>query len=219
MDDGLERDLQGSRSRWRVIIGDRQPIFGQGLRALAVATTDDISIVAIARSTDSLLDSVATETAHVVVLDAQLPPSGGLDVLRAIRDSQNDVPVLMLAPAEEAYGATRALTEGAAGLLSRTCTPDELFSAIRSVAAGDIVLAHAAAAALLQRNGSADTQLTDSEVKLLDLFSAGLTHADIARRVNMSESTLKRKFNDIQRKLGARTRVEAVARAARIGLI
>ena len=219
MDGGLKRDSEGPRSLWRVIVGDRQPVFGQGLRALAAATTDDISIVAIARSTESLLDSLATETAHVLVLDAQLPPGGGLEVLRTIRDSHDNVPVLMLAPAEEAYGATRALTEGAAGLLSKTCTPDELFSAIRSVGAGDIVLAHAAAAALLQRNGSAETQLSDSEVQLLDLFSSGLTHSDIARRVNMSESTVKRKFNDIQHKLGARSRVEAVARAARIGLI
>ena len=219
MENGLEREPSSSTSRSRVIVADRHPIFGQGLRALAQRMTDDISIAAIARSADSLLDSVATEPADVIVLDAHLPPGGGLDVLRELQTGPVQMPTLMLAPAEEIYGAQRALSEGATGLLPRTCTPEELFSAIRSVVAGEVVLAHAAADALLHRNGSADRHLTDAEVQLLDLFSAGLTHSEIARRVNVSESTLKRKFNDIQRKLGARTRVEAVARAARIGLI
>ena len=219
MDNGLAGDLNRSKSRWRVIVGDRQPIFGQGLRALAATSTEDITVAAIARSADSLLDSIATETADVVILDSKLPPSGGLDVLRGIRARHDTLPVLMLLPSDEVFGAQRALAEGATGLLARSCTPEELFSAVRSVAAGDVVLTQAAAAALLNRNGSAELHLNDTEVQLLDLFSAGLTHSDIARRVNMSESTLKRKFNEIQRKLGARSRVEAVARAARIGLI
>ena len=204
--------------RWRVIVGDRLPIFSEGLRTLA-AQTQDISVVATALTTDLLIEAVNNHTAHVVILDAGLPPDGGLGALRALLGQELRTPVLMLSSPEETHGAPRALSEGAAGLLSKSCSPGELFSAIRSIAAGDVVLGPAAAAALVHRNGYADLQLTETEVMLLDLFMAGDTQPEIAKKLLMSESTLKRKFNEVQRKLGARTRVEAVARAARIGLV
>ena len=209
----------GQYPRWRVIVADRFPIFAHGLRALASSRTQDIEVVATVDSTDTLLDTTATHTADVIILDAQLPPAGGPDVLRRLRADSATTPVLMLSSAEEIHGAPRVLAEGAAGILSKACATEELFSAIRSIAAGDFVLGAAAAAALLHRNGYAASQLSDSEVLLLDLFMAGHTHSEIAKQMLMSESTLKRKFADVQRKLGAKTRVEAVARAARMGLI
>lgn len=168
---------------------------------------------------EALLETTAAREIDVIILDAQFPPAGGVEVLRTLRRGSSPAPVLVLSSADEIHGAPRVLAEGAAGILSKACPAEELFSAVRSIAAGDLVLGAAAAAAVVYRNGNAPSQLSENELLLLDLFMAGHTHFEIAKQLLMSESTLKRKFTEVQRKLGAKTKVEAVARAARMGLI
>jgi DNA-binding NarL/FixJ family response regulator len=99
--------------------------------------------------------------------------------------------------------------------LNKAASPNEIFSAVRAVAAGEVVMGASTAASLV----STSDDLTEEEVTLLRLFVAGHGQTEMARGLLVSESTLKRKFLEVQRKLGVANRVQAVARAAREGWI
>lgn len=197
-----------------MIVADHVPVFSHGLAALA-QRTEDISVVSVVDSTVALL--AAADTADVAVIDADLPHDGGIAAVKSMNEGASGIAILLLARDENVVGVDRALTLGASGVLPRARSVAELFGAIRTVAGGELVLAPAAA--IVGRNGSVPFKLTDEDLFLLELLVSGAPQADIARRLIVSESTLKRKFADLQRRLGATNRFDAVARAARSGLI
>lgn len=201
--------------RLRLVVADKHPAFAHGLSALAASVTSDLGVVGTVCETSALIEFLGSNAADVVVLDRELLGDDGEASLEVLSVAAPNVPVLLLYPREGAPGAKKALAAGVKGLLSKAASPAEIFSAVRAVAAGEVVMGASTAAALV----STADELSEQDVMLLKLFVAGLGQTDMARELLVSESTLKRRFLDVQRKLGASNRVEAVARAAREGWI
>ena len=202
--------------RLKIIVADAYPTFSEGLAALAMTATHDLSVVDVATSGEELEEKLATSRPEVAIVDATLPDEGGVSVIRRLSKLFPSTGLLLLAADQPSEAAGNVLAAGGGGSLSKTCSPAELFSAVRAVAMGKVVLdAHAVDAVLADPN----KRLNDLELRMLRLFVRGATQTDLARDLLISESTLKRRFVELQRKLGADNRIDAVARAARMGLV
>jgi two-component system, NarL family, nitrate/nitrite response regulator NarL len=118
-----------------------------------------------------------------------------------------------------AAGARAALAAGARGLLSREVNVDALVAALQAAFRGLIALEPRFAASLRQRQASAVARLTPRELEVLQLLASGLANKAIARRLEVSEHTVKFHVAAILSKLNARSRTEAVGQAIRLGLI
>lgn len=157
--------------------------------------------------------NAAGDEADVLLLDLGLDASVALDQL-----ASSDLPCLALAPDEESGVA--AISAGARGVLLRGGDPAELGPALRAVAAGIAAVDPAILAALApQRELSPAGELTPREHEVLQLVAQGLSNRAIAGRLGISEHTAKFHVNAILGKLGVQRRSEAVARAARLGLV
>lgn len=157
--------------------------------------------------------------ADVVVLDLGWDPKSQLAHLAELRDA--DVPVVALVP--DKASAADALAAGARGVLPRDVDAADLAASVAAVRRGLLVLdpeVTAGAWQLRERNavGLAE-ELTPRELEVLQLLAEGLSNKGIADRLRISEHTAKYHVNAILGKLGAQTRTEAVARAARLGLV
>jgi DNA-binding NarL/FixJ family response regulator len=202
--------------RLSVVVADANPINAQGLAALVSTSTQDLSVVDVATSGEELEEKLATSRPEVAIVDATLPDEGGVSVIRRLSKLFPSTGLLLLTTHRHTFAAAGVLTSGGGGSLPRSCSPAELFSAVRAVALGQVILpAEAVADVIAKPNG----HLNDMETRLLRLFVGGATQTELARDLLISESTLKRRFVEVQRKLGARNRMDAVARAARVGLI
>jgi len=199
-----------------IVVGDRHAAFAHAFATVVASNGHGFDVRGVATDAATVLDLVRHTPPDVLLLDVQLPSEGARPVIRQLAADRAEVKIVLLFPMLGAAAAAADLATGVRGVLSKTSTPHEIVSAIHSVAAGDVVLAPEAARALVDERGDA---LTPSEIALLERFVNGGGREEIARDLLMSESTLKRKFIEIQRKLGARNRVDAVARAARMGLI
>jgi DNA-binding NarL/FixJ family response regulator len=131
-------------------------------------------------------------------------------VLRALPDPPN---VLVLTTYSTEADILAALDAGAAGYLLKDAPPEELFRAVRAVSRGEMVLASEVAALLVRRASSPEPALTEREVQILGLLADGLANKEMARRLLVSEATVKSHLSHIYGKLGVDSRAGAVARA------
>lgn len=155
------------------------------------------------------------DAADLVVWDLGLDPTAALEHLQDVQ-----VPLLVLAPDEDS--GVDALLAGARGALLRGGDLSELGPALRAIAAGLCVVdpaVIAAAAPSREAPGAAPEELTPREHEVLQLVAEGLSNRAIAARLGISEHTAKFHVNAILSKLGVQRRSEAVARAARLGLV
>ncbi|MDQ3985467.1 MAG: response regulator transcription factor [Actinomycetota bacterium] len=213
-----DQDLAPSRRSIRVVAVDDHPTFVQGLKALLQNLTHDIEIVGVARTPDEGLEQVERHLPDIVLLDVRMPRSEGCELAGKICQLFPDVKVVMLTVSEDPSDVHSSLEAGVRGYLSKLAEPEELIAALRSVNAGEIVLAPFAATVSFGQPRQV-MHLADAEIHLLRLASEGLDRAQIAQELVISESTLKRMFGEVQRKLGANSRIQAVALAAKKGLI
>ena len=214
-----DQDLAPSRRSIRVVAVDDHPTFVEGLKALLQNLTHDIEIVGVAKTPDEGLEEVAQHLPDIVLLDVRMPRSEGCELAAKICQLFPEVKVVMLTVSEDPTDVQVSLEAGVRGYLSKLAEPEELIAALRSVNAGEIVLAPFAASISFGQARNGIMHLTDAEIQLLRLASKGLDRSQIARELVISESTLKRMFGEVQRKLGANSRIQAVAVAAKKGLI
>jgi DNA-binding NarL/FixJ family response regulator len=129
------------QGRLRMVVADAHPAFAHGLSALAASTSSDLAVVGTVSELSALFDLLTSHTADVLVLDKELlgeeePGS----VLQSLAKSAPGMSVLLLYPRDGAPGARKALEAGARGLLNKAASPNEIFSAVRAVAAGEVVM-------------------------------------------------------------------------------
>ena len=206
----------------RVTLIADDPLARAGLAGL-LATLDDCQVVdqlSSAHGRAALLDAGRQD---VILWDLGWDPEPGLAALADQEEA--GAPVLALAPGGEDEGevARSAWAAGAAGVLLRAVTPERLLAGLRAVAAGLIVWEPTLAAALLPTGESgADSlvePLTPREIQVLQLLAEGLPNKTIARRLDISDHTVKFHVNAILGKLQVQSRTEAVVRATRLGLV
>lgn len=207
----------------RIMLVDDHPVVRAGLRAV-LEPVPDLEIVAEAADADEAIHRAATEQLDVVLMDLRLhgTVAGGRDGIVAtaeIRALANPPRVLMLTTYASDADILRAVESGATGYLLKDTAPDTLVAGIRSAAAGETVLGPAIAARLLDRMAAPDQALTARELEIVEQLAVGGANKEIAKRLFISEATVKSHLVHIFGKLGVNNRTKVVAVARERGLI
>ena len=208
----------------RVAIVDDHPMFRIGLAA-AVADMEGIDLVGEAERADEVPDLIARSAPDVVLLDVRLADASGLEVNRWIAEHHPEVRVVMLTMSEDHETALTALRDGASGYLVKGAGPERVEHAVRTAAAGDVVLDQSLVLGVTElaharRSPTARPfpQLTQREFDILGLIAAGFDNSSIARQLVLSPKTVRNHVSNVFAKLHVAGRAEAVARARDAGL-
>ena len=194
----------------RLAVVDDHVIVCNGLEQL-LATTDDIELVGMAANGLEALDLVAELQPDVVLMDLSMPEMDGVEATRRIVAAHPNVRVLVLTSFSDQSRIMEALRAGAEGYLLKHSEPDEIAAAVRAVHEGGSPLDPKAARVLLDsRRTSADSDtLTDREREVLLLVRGGLANKQIARKLGISERTVKAHLTNVFQRLGVTDRTQA----------
>jgi DNA-binding NarL/FixJ family response regulator len=212
----------------RVLLVDDQALVRGGFRMILEAH-DDFEVVGEAEDGTSAVGVVRSVAPDVVLMDIRMPGVDGLEATRQIvADRRIRTHVLVLTTFDRDEYVYAALRAGASGFLLKSAPPARLVEAVRLVAGGEALLAPAITRRLIEeyvrgpRPGSqpdALAALTDREGEVLRLIAHGLSNAEIAAHLVVSDATVKTHVNRILSKLDLRDRVQAVVLAYETGLI
>lgn len=212
-----------SRADLRLVVVDDHPVFRMGLTAL-LASLDGLTVAAEA---DSIAGAVAAVDAHrpdVVIMDLHLGDESGVEATREIVARQPGIGVLVVTMLDDEDTVFAAMRAGARGYLLKGAGPVEIERAVRAVAAGEVLLAPAVAARALPllvgggRRAPAFPHLTEREHEVLELVAQGLDNGRIARRLGLSDKTVRNHLSNVLTKLGVADRAAAIAKARDAGL-
>ena len=205
----------------RVVLADDEQLLRVGFRMILDAHRD-FEVVAEAGDGHAAVAAAAAHRPDVVVMDVRMPELDGIAATGTITRTHPEVRVLILTTFDLDEYAFAGLRAGASGFLLKNAPPDELVAAIRTVAAGDAVVAPRVTRRLLdtfaQRMPTASQaardqrldQLTDREREVLQAIALGQSNQEIAASLSLSEATVKTHVSRILAKLGLRDRVQAV---------
>lgn len=204
----------------RVALVDDHSIVRCGLSAY-LAAQPDIVVVGEAANGESALQMASTWQADVIVMDVLMP--GGIDGIETTRQLKRLIPhahIIILSGYADDARVIGALRAGAITYIEKESQPEQLLEAIWGAMTGKAVLAPALMQRILeaQTSKAADT-LTEREREVLKLVAEGLTNAEIASRLTVSEETVKTHVASILRKLGLAHRTQAAIYALRHGLV
>jgi DNA-binding NarL/FixJ family response regulator len=213
----------------RIVLVDDQELVRTGFR-MVLDAQPDMTVVGEAADGLAAVEFARAHSADVMVMDARMPRMDGVAATRQIRQAGDRPRVLMLTTFDLDEYAFAALKAGASGFLLKDVPPEELLFAIRAVHSGDAVVAPSTTRRLLDRFApmlpAADpraaaelAELTERERQVLILVAQGLSNAELAQRLFVSEATVKTHVGRILAKLGLRDRVQAVVYAYENGLV
>ena len=216
----------------RIVLVDDQELLRTGFRMILDAQ-QDMSVVGEAADGLAALELLRACPADVVLMDVRMPKLDGVEATRRLLSGgggKGVARVLILTTFDLDEYAFAAIKAGASGFLLKDVPPAELLTAIRAVHSGDAVVAPSTTRRLLDRFApmlpAADAPpppslagLTDREREVLILIAQGLSNAEIARRLVLSEATVKTHVGRILMKLELRDRVQAVVLAYETGLV
>jgi DNA-binding NarL/FixJ family response regulator len=226
----------------RVLLADDQPLLLQGF-AMILSVEDDLEVVGQVTDGAQAVEAVRRVRPDVVLMDVQMPVLDGIEATRRIIEEHPDVRVVVLTTFDRDDYLFDALEAGASGFLLKNADPDDLVDAVRAVASGHALLAPEVTRRVIGRMtgrddgdaGGADAhgdeaaggdghgiplpQLTEREREVLGLVARGMSNAEIAAQVYVTEATVKTHVSNVLAKLGVRDRVQAVIAAYDAGLV
>lgn len=177
-----------------VIIIDAFPVWREGIKG-TIAAGKDIRIILESVDHGELRSAVSGGTADLVILDLDIPGGDGFELLRLVKDACSDVPVLIFSEfPEELYGV-RALKEGAAGYLTKECTPQELLTAVRKVIDGKKYISDQLAQKLAKYVENGDKalpheRLTMRQFQVMLMLGQGMSPKEVAEKLSLSYTTV-----------------------------
>jgi len=187
----------------RIAIVDDHQLVREGLKTI-LGMAPEIEIVGEATSGAEALSLLGKVDLDVLLLDIVLPDQDGLSTLVEVRERFPDVRVLMLSMYSEPEYASAAVERGAAGLVGKDGSPEDLLRAIRVAATGGVL--------------PVDRPLSAREREILSLIAEGIENREIARLLGLSEKTIDGHLERIMSKVGIHTRAGLVAHGRRLGL-
>ncbi|MEV6969594.1 response regulator transcription factor [Hamadaea sp. NPDC051192] len=212
----------------RVLLADDQPMLRSGLRSVLGAYAD-IHVVGEAGDGVEAVELARRLLPDVLLVEARLPRRDGVSVAREVTGARLPVGVLVLTAEPVGDHAVAALRAGARGLVAQDAPADDLVGAVRAVAAGHAAISPVLLGQLLAQfaalpvsaEGVPEGQsgLTEREREVLAQVARGLSNAEIARVLTVSETTVKTHVGHVLTKLKLRDRVQAVVYAYESGLI
>jgi DNA-binding NarL/FixJ family response regulator len=214
----------------RVLVADDQRLVRDGL-VLMLSLLDGIEVVGTAGDGDEAVAGVAEHDPDVVLMDLRMPRCDGVEATRRVRAEHPRTQVVVLTTYADDASVFAALRAGARGFLTKDAAAEEVARALRRVAAGDAELdpsvqrrlldalpAGPPTTAQVRDRGDLPAGLTEREAEVLALIAAGLSNAEIAGQLVVSEATVKTHINHLFAKTGVRDRAQAVTYAYRNGL-
>jgi DNA-binding NarL/FixJ family response regulator len=216
----------------RVVIADDQALVRTGFRM--ILASEGIEVVAEVVNGAEAVDAVRRTRPDVVLMDIRMPEMDGLEATRRILTGGPDEPrIIILTTFDLDQYVYAALSAGASGFLLKDVSPEHLVAAVRMVQNDDAMLAPAITRRLVERFARRDADagtdtalihrdlatLTPRELEVLGLLARGLSNAELAGRLHLSEATVKTHVARILAKLGLRDRVQAVVVAYETGLV
>ena len=212
----------------RVLICDDQPLVRAGFRTI-LGSKRDIEVVGEAENGAEAVALAERRRPDVILMDIRMPVLDGVEATRRLVADGTPARILVLTTFDLDEYVHAAIRAGASGFLLKDVTPAKLLEAIRIVAAGDALLAPSVTRRLLERfattlppgeaSGDALAELTSRETEVLRLLAGGMSNAEIASELVVSEATVKTHISSVLRKLGLRDRVQAVIVAYESGLV
>ena len=203
----------------RVVVCDDHAVVRAGLAQL-IATFAEVDVTGTAGTAEEALALVAGPGADVVLMDLEMPGTDGIAATRALRDAHPEAAVVILTSFNDRGRILAATDAGAIGYLLKDASPDDLERGIRAAARGESPLDPRAAGALLGRERPAQEAggLSPREREVLALVAEGLPNKVIARRLEISEKTVKAHLTSVFRAIGVDDRTQAAMWAVRNGV-
>ncbi|WBP90103.1 response regulator [Kitasatospora cathayae] len=213
----------------RVVVADDQALVRIGFRL--ILESEGIEVVAEAEDGEQAVAAVRRSRPDVVLMDIRMPGLDGLEATRRILAGAEDAPrIIMLTTFDLDHYVYAAMAAGASGFLLKDVTPEHLAAAVRLVRTGDALLAPAITRRLVERfarpaapDAAAPHRelatLTPRELEVMSLLARGLSNAELAARLQLSEATVKTHVARILGKLGLRDRAQVVVAAYETGLV
>lgn len=193
----------------RVLVVDDHQLVRAGIINLLDAA-DDVEVVGEAADGGRALEVAREARPAVALMDLSMPGLDGVEATRLLLAEQPDMRIIALTSFSDRQRVDAVLSAGAVGYLLKDSRPDELLAAVRAAAAGHAPLDPRVAGALLPgRQESPVVQLSEREVQVLRLAASGLANKQIARRLGISESTVKVHIGSVFRRIGVRDRTSA----------
>ena len=212
----------------RVVIADDQDLVREGLRMMLDAEPD-IEVAAEAGNGSEALAAARTHDPDVLLMDIRMPELDGIEATARLVGSNARTRILVLTTFDLDEYVYRAMKAGASGFLLKDANREQLAHAVRTVAAGDALLAPAITRRLVEDycrrpppgvdQPAAADELSPRELEVLRLVARGMANAEIARQLFLSEATVKSHVARILSKLGLRDRVQAVVLAYESGIV
>jgi DNA-binding NarL/FixJ family response regulator len=206
----------------RVMIVDDERLFAELMR-VAMRSAEDIDVVAVAHDVKSAIVALGEARPDVVLADYHLPDGTGAELARAVRSSLPNAAVVVLTGDPSAVTLADVARSGAVGHLTKERGFTDVVGAVRAAAAGEVLFSSSELQRLLlseRSEPSAATEpLTPRELEVLYLLATGASTGAAASSLGISTATLRAHVQAVLRKLGAHSRLEAVAEAARLGLV
>lgn len=208
----------------RIVLADDHALFRDGLSSLLQAWGHEV--VGLAADGTEAVDIVERIRPELVLMDVRMPGMSGLEATKLIAQDRPEVAIVMLTVSENEDDLFAAIKAGARGYLLKNLEAAQLRSMIEAVGRGEAAITPATAARIMLELArpavAADPgpdRLTDREIEVLELVTAGLRNKEIAARLGISENTAKFHLRNILEKLHAESRTELAARAVREGLV
>ena len=224
-----------SEQKIRVLIADDQRLMREGLRII-LEDAPDIEVIGEAENGLIATQMAESQRPDVILMDIRMPLLDGIEATERIRKQGTQAPrILLLTTFDTPELVVEGMRAGAAGYLLKDCSAEELCTAVRAVARGQVLLQASSAAQLLaglqthepQQFRDMDTWLsseaeklglTARELEVVRLIAQGHSNAEIAAELFVSDATVKTHINHIFSKLGARDRSQVIVKARQLGL-
>ena len=210
----------------KIIIADDQEIVCEGLKKI-LQSDPDIKVIGIANNGQQALDLVNHQTPDLVLMDLQMPIMNGVQAIRQLRKTHPDLPVIVLTTYMDDKWLFDAIRAGATGYLLKDSPRQELIDAIKGTLSGNVYLDPSIARKVLDSVAASpepvqsdeDFDLSERERDILQLLVEGLSNAEIAHRLYLSEGTVRNYLSSLFVKLDVSDRTQAVVVALRRGLV
>lgn len=222
------------REPTRVVLVDDQQMVRAGFR-MVIDSQPDLTVVGEAGDGAAAVELVRRTPADVVLMDVRMPGTDGIEATRLVTTLPDAPRVVVLTTFDLDEYVVAAIGSGASGFLLKDAPPEEMLAAVRTVHAGDSVIAASSTRRLLQHvapmlrsasptapagtDATALAELTPREREVLELMAFGASNTEIAQRFVVSEATVKTHVGRVLAKTGSRDRVQAVVLAYRTGLV
>ena len=209
----------------RVAIADDQQLFSGGLVRI-IGVQPDIEVVGEAHDGEEAVNLCLETEPDVVLMDISMPVMDGVSATRKIREVLPRTRILILTVHTDDGHVFQGIKAGAQGYLLKDCTPDDLTRAIRTVHAGDTIMAQDIAQKMLttfegirDEDAEITPHLTERELEVIKALAQGMSNKQIAQSLHISEKTVRNHASNIYKKLHIYDRTQAVIYAVRRGLV